>query len=220
MTECMKIRYYVMSLLYKNPGVSIKLASIRDLAAQFGVANSTVALVLNQLKKDKFLISRHGIGIFTVPDFASTWKHPKPVIGLIYGSGKHFFHGYDSWRILSKVGENLCKDGYSVRYVYLAGNTDEAILNELLNSYLAGFVWFYSQEISNTVFTRLKEAGIISVGINMQKKCSSVEFSDKTDLEAGSLAVLELMNKMFQNPEIEEHVFISKYIGEHEDEVH
>ena len=140
MTECMKIRYYVMSLLYKNPGVSIKLASIRDLAAQFGVANSTVALVLNQLKKEKFLISRHGIGIFTVPDSASTWKHTKPVIGLIYGSGKHFFHGYDSWRILSKVGENLCKDGYSVRYVYLAGNTDEAILNELLNSYLAGLV--------------------------------------------------------------------------------
>ena len=217
MTECMKIRYYVMNLLYKNPGISIKLASIRDLAAKFGVANSTVALVLNKLKQEKFLISHQGIGIFTNPESTRIWKVTKPVIGLIWGAGKHFFHDYKAWRILSKVGEELCKDGYSVRYVFLAGNTDEAILNELRNSYLAGFVWFFSHEISNSVFTRLKDAGIISVGINMQKKCSNVEFSDKTDLEAGSHAVLELMNKMFQNPEIEEHVFISKYIDEDEE---
>ncbi len=220
MTECMKIRYYVMSLLYRNPGISIKLASIRDLAAQFRVANSTVALVLNQLKKEKFLIARQGIGIFTNPSSTRIWKYTKPVIGLIWGAGKHYFHDYKAWRIISKVGEDLCKDGYSVRYVFLAGNTDEAILNELLNSYLAGFVWFYSHEISDNVFARLKEAGIISVGISMQKHCSTVEFSDKSDLESGSLAVLELMNKMFQHPEIEEHVFISKYEDEEEDEVH
>lgn len=216
MTECMKIRYYVMNLLYKNPRVSIKLASIRELAAQFGVANSTVALVMNQLKKEKFLIARQGLGNFTNPSSTSIWKYTKPVIGLIWGAGKHYFHDYRAWHILAKVGEELCKDGYSVRYVFLAGNTDEAILNELLNSYLSGFVWFYSHEISNTVFARLKEAGIISVGINMQKKCSTVEFSDKTDLEAGSHAVLELMNKMLQHPEIEEHVFISKYVEEDE----
>ena len=60
MTQQMRIRYFVMNLIYHSAGKSVKVPSTRELAERFGIARSTVQLAFEQLIKDGFLVCRQG----------------------------------------------------------------------------------------------------------------------------------------------------------------
>ena len=61
MKETLKIRHYVMGILYHAGNTSVQIMSSRELAAHFGIARSTVSLALKELVDDGFLIPKRGI---------------------------------------------------------------------------------------------------------------------------------------------------------------
>ena len=49
--EGLKIRHYIMNLIYRHPEESVMIPSSKELAKMFGVARSTVTLELNGQRK-------------------------------------------------------------------------------------------------------------------------------------------------------------------------
>ena len=48
-TQQMRIRYYVMNLIYRSSGKSVRVPSTRELSRRFGIARSTVQLAFEKL---------------------------------------------------------------------------------------------------------------------------------------------------------------------------
>ena len=208
LTESMKIRYYVMDLLYSHPRVEVKLPSIRELAKKFGVANSTVAEVLNKLKLEKFLVARPGVGIFNNPEFIESWPAKAPLIGVIYSYGKHFFYEKKNWNIIAEIGKALCGADNSIRFLTLQGTSEETVCDELRNSYLDALVWIESDEATETLLLRLEESGIPVLTVNFRfPGVNSVEFS-RSDLVRGAQTVAETLKRLLATPDRVEHIKI------------
>lgn len=159
--EGLKIRYYVMNLIYSHPGESVMLPTSHELAAKFGVARSTVTLVLKALTEEGFITGKRGVGTFTCFNgFIFPGGRRVPLVGLLYGDGKFFFHEYYSWSLLACTGQALTLNHSSVRYIVLTGMSDDELFEELCGQYLDGLVWFYAKESRLPLIRRLEEAGI------------------------------------------------------------
>ena len=63
--EGLKIRHYIMNLIYRHPKESVMIPSSKELAKMFGVARSTVTLELKALVAEHYLEGKRGIGTFT-----------------------------------------------------------------------------------------------------------------------------------------------------------
>ena len=59
-SENLRIRHYVMKLLYDNLHHSVRLLSARMLAEKFGVSRTTVMTALATLKQEGYLFSLPG----------------------------------------------------------------------------------------------------------------------------------------------------------------
>lgn len=206
-TESMKLRYYVMDILYHHPRVEVKLPSIRELAKKFGVANSTAAQVLNKLKAEKFLVARPGVGIFTNPEFTQSWPGGSPLVGIVYSYGKHFFFQGKEWNMIAEIGKALCDADDSIRFLTLQGTSEDTVCEELRNSYLDALVWIESNEVTESLLLRLKESGIPVVTVNFRfPRVNSVEFSREHDLIRGAQTVAETMKRLLGAPAPVEHI--------------
>lgn len=92
-SEYMKIRRYVVNLIYKARGKSIQVPTILELAKQFGVSHATVSKAMKELTTEGFIIGRRGIGSFTNPRLSAAGGiRELPVIGILMedGMGVHF----------------------------------------------------------------------------------------------------------------------------------
>jgi len=159
--EGLKIRHYVMNLIYSHPGESVMLPTSHELAEKFGVARSTVTLVLKALTEEGFIAGKRGVGTFTCYNgFIFPCGRRVPLIGLLYGDGKYFFHEYYSWSLLTCAGRSLTLNHNSVRFLTLVGMTDDELFEELCGQYLDGLVWFHAKESRLPLIRRLEEAGI------------------------------------------------------------
>mgnify|MGYP000918776872 CR=1 FL=1 len=159
--EGLKIRYYVMNLIYSHPGESVMLPTSHELAEKFGVARSTVTLVLKTLTEEGFIAGKRGVGTFTCYNgFIFPGGRRIPLVGLLYGDGKYFFHEYYSWSLLACAGRALTLNHSSVRHLALVGMTDDELFEELCGQYLDGLVWFHAKESRLPLIRRLEEAGI------------------------------------------------------------
>ena len=67
MSQQMRIRYYVMNLIYRSSGKSVKVPSTRELSRRFGIARSTVQLAFEKMIQDGYLICRQGAATMTNP---------------------------------------------------------------------------------------------------------------------------------------------------------
>lgn len=116
--ESLKIRHYVMNLIYTHPGEAVMLPSSVELSRMFGVARSTVTLVLQALTREGYIEGKRGIGTFTkcngtfFPD-----RRKAPLVGLLYGDGKFFFYEYSAWSLLSCTGRSLTRSLRMVRHL-------------------------------------------------------------------------------------------------------
>ena len=66
-SENVRLRHYVMSLLYQGGSESVRLPTATQLAEEFGIARSTVLLALKQLREDGYVVGKRGSGVFTNP---------------------------------------------------------------------------------------------------------------------------------------------------------
>ena len=59
--EGVRIRHYIVSLRYRNPGKAFRIPTSVELAKMFGVARSTVTLELKALTEDGIIIGKRGV---------------------------------------------------------------------------------------------------------------------------------------------------------------
>ena len=160
--EGVRIRHYIVSLRYRNPGKAFRIPTSVELAKMFGVARSTVTLELKALTEDGIIIGKRGVGTFTNPAieyiFPET-EHASPLIGLLCGDGQRFFYEHYAWSMLARTGLELTQRQCNVSYVSGPFNAGE-ISESFLQTGLSGGVWISPPEWAAEPCERLAEAGI------------------------------------------------------------
>ena len=85
-TEVMKIRQYVVDLIYRGGSEPQKVPSARKLAEMFGVSHPTALKALQKLAEGGYLLACGTNGYLTVPSSLTSWGAVK-VIGILNGDG-------------------------------------------------------------------------------------------------------------------------------------
>lgn len=141
--DTLKLRHFIINLIYKNSHDSVKLPSIRQLTTQFNLAKSTVQLIIESLIKEGYLYSKQGIGTFTNPakGFVFHGAKPPPLIGIIWGSGTNFFYDHRSCLLLGSVSSRITETGWSIRNLSLSSASPSSIIKEINHSHIDGLIW-------------------------------------------------------------------------------
>lgn len=136
LSEQMKIRYYVMNLIYRSGGQPHRIPSSCELAKKFGVARSTVQLALSTLLEQKFLIGYPGRGTFTNPDqgFILPMEDRTPLIGILEDSGDYFYTSPTAWHCIGAVCEAIASYGYNLHWISDC-DPDRVSLDDMFRNY-------------------------------------------------------------------------------------
>ena len=128
-SENMRIRHYVMKLLYDNLNHPAPLLSARLLAEKFGISRTTVMTALATLRQEGYLFSHPGKGFFTNPDSRFMDVKPKhlPLVGMVINYGRNFYITRREWEIQTAVGSALLEAGFNLREITLNGLSPEAV---------------------------------------------------------------------------------------------
>lgn len=139
--ESVRIRHYIMNLIYRHPNERILIPGSNELAARFGVGRATVTRVLKALTEEGYLEGRRGVGTFTLhQNFIPVADKMPPLIGLLAGDGKYFYYPHQVWGIMANCGLVLTRGGCNVRPLNLIGSDDETRFAEISRQYLDGLV--------------------------------------------------------------------------------
>ncbi len=203
--EGLKIRHYIMNLIYRHPEESVMIPSSNELAKMFGVARSTVTLELKALVAEHYLEGRRGIGTFTrhLNFIPSCGKMP-PLVGLLAGDGKYFYYPHQVWSVLATCGMALTEQGINIRPLNLFGVNKEDLKEELENIYLGGLVWFDVNTNRFPMIRALEAKGIpvtaqlASGGRNAETGIDSCRFDlYSAGLEIGRILLRENRRSLF-----------------------
>ena len=162
MKETLKIRHYVMGILYHAGNTSVQIMSSRELAAHFGIARSTVSLALKELVDDGFLIPKRGIGNFTNPKmFSALQKETMPLlIGILQESGRNFYVGKSGWESLRPICDEVIREGYNLRCLQLSGSDENDVFEEIMSSQVDALIWIDNIALKESLMKHLADAGL------------------------------------------------------------
>ncbi len=162
MKETLRIRHYVMGILYHAGNASVQILSSRELAARFGIARSTVSLALKELIDEGFLIPKHGIGNFTNPKMffsPQNGKMPK-LIGVVLESGRSYYINSSGWESLRATCDAVIQEGYNLRIISLSGMDEDEISEEILSNKVDALIWIDNLMLKESLMKRLADAGL------------------------------------------------------------
>lgn len=132
-----------MGLIYRNSFASVKVPSSMELANRFGVTRRTARMALESLIAEGYLTSKSGIGTFTNPvkGFKLGNVRQKPLIGLCFGDGSHFYYDAYTGKIFADVMSRLLDAGYNVYPLVHTSTDPEAMIAEVEYAGLDGAVF-------------------------------------------------------------------------------
>lgn len=144
----MVVRRYVMDLIYRNQGSSVRVPSYNVLSRELGMARSTAQLELKSLVDEGFLVTRAGIGTFTNPavSFGNYGRGRNPLIALIFGDGKRMHHRYYDWMLQSHLGMAVTRRPATLMEVTLYSENEEALFEELRSIQCDAILWILPQK--------------------------------------------------------------------------
>lgn len=159
MKETLKIRHYIIGLLYEAGKTSVPLMSVRKMAKHFDVAQCTVSAAVKELIEDGYVITRPGVGMFTNPNKLSIARSESepPLIGVIHGDGRYFYLDQSAWQSLSPLIGALVGRNFNVRQIFFESGDREEIFNEIILTPLDGLVWIDNPAPDETLLRRLLE---------------------------------------------------------------
>ena len=180
----MKIRQYVIDLVIKSEHKSVMIPSMPRLGEMFGVARMTVHKALKDLIKDKYLISRPGIGTFSNPgkmlEF-NKWKTSR-TIGMIIGDGMILYYDYYIGSLAAYAWLKLVEAGYIIKPITLTSSDPDKIAAEMKNYSLDGLIWISPGDKGAAALKKMDKAelpivtlqetieGINSVNMNYEQE--------------------------------------------------
>jgi hypothetical protein len=156
-----RIRRYVIGQIAKAGDSTMRLASNREIARQFGVSHPTVVKALKDLIADGYLTVKPGcLGTFTNPGRFDIRGKAK-IVGILAFDGKtvfgmrltcEFFHAFTS-ELLRK---SSC---YKVQHCFVTGPLSNAA-EELSSLGLDAVVWFFPTSSAMELLRELRESGM------------------------------------------------------------
>lgn len=159
------LRHYIVSLRYRHPGEAFPIPSSRELAEMFGIARSTVTLELKAMTEDGIIIGKRGIGTFTNPMLEYIFPQGQkalPLIGLLCGDGRIFYHDSYSWNLISQIGQELTLRQCNVNYI--TGSFKRSSAEEIVTNFkrlgLNAVIWSLPPPQIGEIAKRLKASGI------------------------------------------------------------
>ncbi len=159
-----------MGLIHKNALKAIRIPSSRELARDFGVARSTVQLVLEDLCAKNWLIARHGVGTFSNPSRIclenSMPDIRRPLIGVVYGNGDYFFYNYAGAQCIGSLLRAVGDVGALVHHLQIPAIEEKQSAEEILRMGLDGLIWADGLDRMDQIVPILREKGfpVVTVG--------------------------------------------------------
>ncbi len=175
LTSALAIRYYIMDIVYRSGGASIRVPSSNELAALFGVTRQTAKCALERLIRENYLIGRRGSGTFTNPMAASlepaSSKPARKLVSLLYQEGDFFYYNYTAGCILSHLGLAVAEAGAFQHPLTLHSRAEEEIFREITLLNLDGLLWCASNRCpSPALLARLLDAGVPTVLLHRRRE--------------------------------------------------
>lgn len=133
-----RIRKYVIDNIIYGEKKPQRLASMRELAARFGVGSTTVQKALKELVTDGYLIPKTGVGMFTNPQ---CWRrNEKPaVVELLAADGKQIYFENFLCCMNAAAAMAITGAGYFLHHVDLFQNNEGALAETGAHS--RGLLW-------------------------------------------------------------------------------
>lgn len=164
-SEYMKIRRYVMDLLWRADSDMVLIPSLNDLMNKFDVSRPTACKAVRELVEEGYLIAKRGHGTFTNP--AKSIKHSGqfgkinlPIIGIIIGDGLHVHIEIFYSHLLAELLKSLAGIPAFVHLLNLGGIATESAYSEIINENLDGLCWIQPPKRFQSIIERLKSHGL------------------------------------------------------------
>lgn len=166
----LRIRFEVINRMYRNPDESVRIPSVRELAARYCLSPSTVSLELKKLVKEGFLVGKHGSGTYTNPrsiQFAPS-AVKRRIVGILVGDGKLLIYDAMDWYAMTHCGMAFSPDQAQPRVCGLVSSTPDEICGELLSQNLDGLIWVHpSPDLDcNGIIRILRREGLPVIALN------------------------------------------------------
>ncbi len=172
-SENVRIRHYIMGLIYRSGGKSQRLPTSEKLAKKFGIARSTVLAALKQLRDEGYVTGKRGAGVFT-----NSGKLPiqsKKLIGLILAGGDNYYYENAAWTALSKVGCALTDANWNIRLLSVNLDSIQDIKTYFEEQHLSALVMIHTS--SNYAHEAAKALPTILIGHQRNESMPSIRFS-------------------------------------------
>lgn len=160
-SEYMKIRRYMMNVIYRANGQSVQVPTILELSRKFGVSRPTVSKAMKALTDEGYLIGKRGIGSFTNPNFKMALSSPLekdvPLVGILIGDGMAVHYSSYSSQLLGALLNHLPYLPCYVHLVSLSVSDPEHVYEEIRNERLDGLVWHNPEPQNFEVCRRLRK---------------------------------------------------------------
>lgn len=132
------IRKYVVDQALLCGQESKRIASMRALAAKFGVASSTVQKALKDLIADGFLTVKPGIGMFTNPEYG--WSDSRPeIVELLVADGRQIYYKNYLCSLAGEMARHITETGRLIHFTDLFHRNGNALAE--INPDTRGMIW-------------------------------------------------------------------------------
>ncbi len=163
-TEYMKIRRYVVNLIYKAHGKSVQIPTVLELARQFGVSHATVSRAMKELTNEGFIVGKRGIGSFTNPRLSiPRGGRELPVIGILMGDGMRVHFDKYLAPLLAQILQQMVYLPATVHLLTLGSLDPDVVYREIINEQLDGLLWESPTDKGVEVIRKLQKDGIAIV---------------------------------------------------------
>ncbi|MBS1368911.1 MAG: GntR family transcriptional regulator [Lentisphaeria bacterium] len=143
LTEAVRVRHYIMNIIYRSGGHSVRVPSLRKLARELGIAVSTVQLAYDRMIEDGSLYSRQGLGTFTCEN--RNWEFGVPLIGIKFRDGDQFLLGHGELRELEALTGEFSQQKCNVHFLSRSCRNAGEFQSEAESASLNGLITYFSQ---------------------------------------------------------------------------
>ena len=160
-SEYIRIRRYVLTLIQKANGKEVPLPSILELSNLFHVSRPTVSRAMKALTEEGYVIGKRGIGSFANPAKRPYYLNSQPIVGLLNSDGRVVHFDKYLSRIYSHLMMELTALPAIVHQISLTSGNPETMFQEIRNEQLDVLVWQgINSQKENEVRKRLIDSGL------------------------------------------------------------
>ena len=160
-TEYMKIRRYVMTLILRAGQKSVRIPTVVELAEKFGVSRPTVSKAMKALTEDGFIIARPRLGSFTNPSRNQMLQDAssKAVIGILEGDGMIAHYTSYLARQHAHMMLELAKLPVMMHLISLTSHKPKEMIRDIEVETLDLLIWIGAAENHLPVIQELRKKG-------------------------------------------------------------